>query len=78
MKLGRPLARLRLEREQLEQLEAMASSRSLPHGLEACSPALSDCAESSCRTLRRDQDGRRHLGKRPPAFVSEVLTQDTR
>ena len=33
MSLGRPLAPLQLEREQREQLEAMASSRSLPHGL---------------------------------------------
>src|SRR5487761_680455 len=33
MSLGRPLARLQLEPEQREQLEAMASSRSLPHGL---------------------------------------------
>src|SRR5258708_23217981 len=33
MNLGRPLAPLQLEREQREQLEAMASSRSLPHGL---------------------------------------------
>src|SRR5579864_6251885 len=33
MSLGRPLARLHLEPEQREQLEAMASSRSLPHGL---------------------------------------------
>ena len=33
MSLGRPLARLQLEREEREQLEAMASSRSLPHGL---------------------------------------------
>jgi hypothetical protein len=33
MSLGRPLAPLQLEREQREQLEATASSRSLPHGL---------------------------------------------
>jgi hypothetical protein len=33
MNLGRPLAPLHLEREQREQLEAMAGSRSLPHGL---------------------------------------------
>src|SRR4030081_445368 len=33
MSLGRPLAPLQLEREQRGQLEAMASSRSLPHGL---------------------------------------------
>lgn len=33
MSLGRPLIPLQLEREQREQLEAMASSRSLPHGL---------------------------------------------
>src|SRR3984893_3934118 len=33
MNSGRPLAPLQLEREQREQLEAMASSRSLPHGL---------------------------------------------
>jgi putative transposase len=33
MSLGRPLARSQLEREEREQLEAMASSRSLPHGL---------------------------------------------
>jgi putative transposase len=33
MSLGRPLAPLQLEREQREQLEAMASSRSLPYGL---------------------------------------------
>lgn len=33
MSLGQPLVPLQLEREQREQLEAMASSRSLPHGL---------------------------------------------
>jgi len=33
MNVGRPLAPLQLEQEQREQLEAMASSRSLPHGL---------------------------------------------
>lgn len=33
MSLGRPLTPLQLEQEQREQLEAMASSRSLPHGL---------------------------------------------
>jgi putative transposase len=33
MNLGRPLAPLQLQREQREQLQAMASSRSLPHGL---------------------------------------------
>jgi len=31
--LGTTLSPLQLEREQREQLEAMASSRSLPHGL---------------------------------------------
>src|SRR6516164_4753507 len=33
MSLGRPLTPLQLEPEQRQQLEAMASSRSLPHGL---------------------------------------------
>jgi len=33
MNLGRPKVLLQLDREQREQLEAMASSRSLPHGL---------------------------------------------
>src|SRR5712691_3967473 len=33
MNLGRPKVPLQLDREQREQLEAMASSRSLPHGL---------------------------------------------
>jgi putative transposase len=31
--LGRPLPALQLDGEQRQQLEAMASSRSLPHGL---------------------------------------------
>ncbi len=33
MKLGRPLLPLQLDVEQRQQLEALASSRSLPHGL---------------------------------------------
>lgn len=33
MNLGRPLPALQLDGEQRQQLEAMASSRSLPHGL---------------------------------------------
>ncbi len=33
MKLGRPLPALQLDAEQRQQLEALASSRSLPHGL---------------------------------------------
>ena len=33
MNLGRPKAALQLDREQRAQLEAMSSSRSLPHGL---------------------------------------------
>ena len=33
MKLGRPLPPLQLDGEQRQQLEALASSRSLPHGL---------------------------------------------
>ena len=33
MNLGRPLAPLQLDGEQRQQLEALASSRSLPHGL---------------------------------------------
>ena len=33
MSLGRPLLPLRLDGEQRQQLEAMASSRALPHGL---------------------------------------------
>src|SRR5260370_34839104 len=33
MNLGRPLPPLQLDREQRQQLEALANSRSLPHGL---------------------------------------------
>ena len=33
MSLGRPLAPLQLDGEQRQQLEALASSRSLPHGV---------------------------------------------
>jgi putative transposase len=40
MNLGRPLAPLQLEREQREQLEAMASSRSLLHGLVTRVPII--------------------------------------